>query len=392
MTTFRRILKTNQSIYLIIAILSFGFISCAPNPENVTEGSEQTASIVSSNDYSLTSDQFNTADMELAKLEKHEFHNAVNTIGIFEVPPQNQASISAYFGGYIKDINLLPGDKIRRGQILFTLENPDYIQVQQDFLVTKSQLAYLKSDYERQKNLVQDNVTSTKNFLKAEANYLASKIRYESLRKRLGLMNINPEVLNENKIQTIIPVLSPISGFVTAINATKGMFLNPSDVAISIIDPDHMHLELILFEKDLATVEVGQQIKFKIQDNDDKQYDANVYLINKSIDPEKRTVTVHGHLADEKNIALFTPGMYVEAEIYTSSTFGMALPEEAVVNIEDKYYVLIKKNSTNDSFELDKMEVQIGRTTEGHVEILNHADFAQDVEILVKGAFNLITD
>jgi cobalt-zinc-cadmium efflux system membrane fusion protein len=330
--------------------------------------------------------------MKLGKLEMKEFHEIVKTNGIFDVPPQNRVAVGAYFGGYIKDIQLLPGEQVKKGQILFILENPDFIQLQQEFLEAQGQLTYLKSDYERQKNLALDNVTSQKNYLKAESEYTVTRVKVESLSKKLTLMNINPTSLTLENIRTTINVSAPISGYVTQVNIMRGAFLNPSEQAIIIVDPDHMHLELDIFEKDLSKVHVGQPIQFRIQEDKSKEYKASVHLVNKTVDTEKRTIGIHGHLLEEKQADNFSPGMYVEADIYTTSELKLSLPQDALVEVAGKYYVLSLENSSNTGYSFVKKEVKTGISNNERIEILNSQDFKENAEFLIKGAFNLIAE
>ncbi len=177
----------------------------------------------------------------------------------------------------------------------------------------------MKADYERQKKLLADNVTSKKNFLKAESEYTVTMAQYQSLKKKLSLMNINPNTLSGETIRSVISVLSPLSGYATTINATKGMYLNPSDIAITVTNTDDLHIELKIFEKDLPMVKEGQQINVKLQNDIDNVYKGRVHLINKAINTEERTVDIHGDLMNEEEAKLFAPGMYVEAEILTTS-------------------------------------------------------------------------
>lgn len=345
-----------------------------------------------SGEVTITASQFSSSLMELGKFSKQVFYQSVKTNGMFDVPPESKASVSAYFGGYVKELNLLPGQEVKKGQLLFTLENPDYVQLQEEFLVAKAQLGYLKSDFERQKELVKDNVTSRKNFLKAESDYRVTSATYESLKKKLGLMNINPNNITENSIRSTISVTAPISGYITSVNAEKGMFLNPADIAATITDTEHLHIELNIFETDFPQVEIGQQIQFRLQKEGSNYYQAKVYLISKSIDAQKRTANVHAHLINDAEERLFAPGMYVEAEIFTTTDSLPALPQEAIVDLEDRHYVLIKTGKQTDVIKFDRKEIQVGRTANGFTEIKNAADFDENSEFLVKGAFNLINE
>jgi cobalt-zinc-cadmium efflux system membrane fusion protein len=344
-----------------------------------------------SNTIELTDRQFKLGEMQLGSFTVQTFHRVVKANGVLDVPPENKSTVSVYFGGYVKYISLLQGQKIAKGQTLFTLENPDYIQVQQDFLESKSLLSYFKSDYERQKELATSNVSSQKTYLKAESDYKVILVRYESLKKKLQLMNINPGSVTESNLSSTIIVKAPISGFVTSVSATKGMFLNPSDIALTIMNTDHMHIELNIFEQDLSKVTIGQEVSFSFQ-NDRKTYRAEVLLINKAIDPDKRTVKVLCHFLDKKEAQTLTPGMFVEAEIFVSSHTALALPINAVVTLEKKAFILLRKTKSKGKIDFEKIRVEVGQTNKEYVEILHSSLLPENSLFLTNGAFNLIQE
>ncbi len=386
----RKLKNTNQLIpgllFLLFLLVSACSSKDATKENIILDEDNGTDGLV------ITSTQFSFNGMQLDSLKKKEFSQVVKTTGIFDVPPENKASVSAYFGGYVKQISLLPGQEIKKGQLLFTLENPDYLKMQEDYLVAKGQLAYLKSDYLRQKSLASENVTSQKNFMKAESEFKVTSAKYESLRRNLQMMNINPDKISENNMQSTITVSAPISGFISGVRAEKGMFLNPSDLAVTITNNEHLHIELKVFENDFPEIKIGQAIRFRLQNKPTEQYEAVVHLINRSIDNESRTATIHGHLKKEEQKNSFAPGMYVEAEILTSSRLVNALPEAAVVNIDDKHFVLLQTNSDKETHSFEKREVQVGETQNAYTEISNGNTFKPTDLFLVKGAFNLINE
>lgn len=379
-----------NSIYLksFLLVVIMALASCNSKEKSEVANAESSTEIENTDVVSITENQFKSGDMQLGKITIQPFNTVVKANGMFTVPPENQANISAYFAGYVKNIRLLPGDVVKKGQTLFTIENPDYVQAQQDFLEAKGRLNYLKSDYERQKELVADNVTSKKNFLKAESEYTVTLAQYQSLKKKLSLMNINPNTLTGDNLRSVISVPSPLSGYATTINATKGMYLNPSDVAITVTNTDNLHIELKIFEKDLPMVKVGQPINVRLQNDTDNVYQGKVHLVNKTINTQDRTVDIHGDLMNESDAKLFAPGMYIEGEILTTTTEHPALPVEAVANIDNDYFVLVKENGIN----FKRRLVKIGTTNNGYIQIVNASDFDANTEFLTKGAFNLITE
>jgi len=372
-----------QEILLILLI-----IQCCSPIKDSDNGESQID--LAENSITLTKTQFEASKMKLGKLSDEHFSRTVKVNGMLEVPPENKASISAYFGGYVKELSLLPGEFVKKGQILMTLENPDYVQLQQDFLKAQGKLKYLKSDYERQKSLNDDGIVSEKKYLKAESDYLLNIADYEALKKKLYLMNIDTAAVTNGNIRTTIGVKSPIEGYVAEVEASRGMFLNPGDVAVTIIDTDHLHIELKVFEENFSSIKEGQAIMFKLLSSPLKEYHASVYLVGKSIDPQKRIATIHGHLLNDKEAELFAPGMYVEADITIDSQTLPALPQDAVVSVNDSYYILVKRNSDTETITFEKKEVKVGQTENGFTQILNYGDLQGDVECLTAGAFNLI--
>jgi cobalt-zinc-cadmium efflux system membrane fusion protein len=381
-----------KQILIILMVASIIVMSSCSSGNDQAPTDTLKSETVKENEYKLTQLQFSSSNMELGKPVIKPFHEIVKATGMFNVPPENRAAVSTYFGGTVTHIDLLPGKQVKKGQTLFSLENPDFIQIQQDYLQAKGQLAYLKSDFERQNNLVKDKVTSEKKFLKAESDYTVTRVKLESLGKKLTLMGIDPKKLTLENIRSTITIASPISGFITKVNIARGAFLAPSQTAVTIVDTNHIHLELNIFEKDLPNVKVGQSIKFSLQEDYSTIYDATVHLVNKEVDPENRTVGIHGHLSNESLSSKFNPGMYVEANIFTTSQTKTALPQEALVELDGKYFVLVLDTSSEEGFTFLKKEIKIGSSNNGYVEILDTNELNDSSEILVKGAFNLITE
>lgn len=340
----------------------------------------------------LTDRQFELGNMKIGVLQDYAFSSSIRATGVIDVAEKNHVSVSAYAGGYVKRINLLPGERVVKGQTLFVLENPDFVQMQQDYLESKAQLTFLKSDYERQKNLVEDNIASQKNFLKAESDYQTTLIKIEGLKKRMALLGLAADKISVDKLVSTIAVSTPVSGYIVEVNAMRGMFLNPTDVAVELINTDHMHLELDVFEKDILQIKKGQQIRFKMPDASSELFEAEVYLIGKEVEGDNRVVRVHGHLEDIKDDIDFVPGMFLEAEIITASQSTMGLPESAVVEVDDRWFVLIEKEKTGTTHHFEKKEVQIGWIENGKVQILNADTFEPGQGILIEGAFNLINE
>src|SRR5690606_8202088 len=372
-----------------LTLLAACMSACDAPQEEQTERSVENQAGPSS-EVVLTQKQFETSAMRLGRLQAHAFGSSIKINGVIDVPPEGRAEISNYYGGYVRDLSLLTGQAVKKGELLFRLENPEYVQMQQDFLETKSQLVYLESDFERQQTLSEENIASRKNFLKAQADYHAALAKVEGLKKKLALLNIKADAITPDKLSSQVSIYAPFSGYITEVNAVNGAFLSAADVAVKMINTDHIHLDLQVFEKDISMLKKGRSIRCRLPDDRESSFEAEVFMIGKTVEKDTRMIHVHAHLKEEKQLPGFTPGMYVEAVIYSSQDSSMALPSEAIIEVEGGYFVLLKKEEAEQKMVFEKTEVVPGASAQGMTEIINAEDFPPNSEFLVKGAFNLI--
>ena len=203
------------------------------------------------------------------------------------------------------------------------MEHPDFIQLQQDYLENKNKLVFLELEFLRQKKLQEKNVSSEKVYQQATADYKGMKARVNALKEKLALIGINVEQLEKSeKISRTITIHSPINGYVTRMNINVGKYVHPADIMFEIVNAEHMHVELTVFEKDIHKIKTGQKIRFTLPNESDTERTASVHLIGRSIE-DNRTVKVHGHL-DEENTQ-FLSGMLVKAFIEIESNTVNAL-------------------------------------------------------------------
>ncbi len=337
----------------------------------------------------ITKAQFEGEKMAFGTLAEYDFNETVKVNGMIDVPPHNKSSVTTFTGGYITKTPLLIGDSVKKGQLLVTLENPEFVELQQNYLEVSEQLNYLKSEFNRQKTLFEEKITSEKNYLKAESAYKSNLAHYNGLRKKLQMLNLNPSSVEQGRISSSINLYAPISGHVTKVNVSNGTYVSPSDVIMEIVDIDHIHLELSVFEKDIMQIKKDQKILFTIPEASNKTFEAEVHLVGTTIDEQTRRVKVHGHVDNDKEN--FIVGMFVDADIIIDSTKSMGLSKEAIIEVGDAFYVLVLEEQQNEEFHLEKVKLELGKQTETNVEILN-VEVLKYKQILVKGNSMLLNE
>jgi len=356
------------------------FSSCSTGGPAPVKASEAKDTMQTGNEVQLTTAQLRNAGIVTGYAEKRTMHKVLKVTGVLEVPPGNMVSVSMPLGGYLKKVALLPGSHVHKGEVLATIEDQQYVQLQQDYLTAKSKLAYCEAEYTRQQQLNETKAASDKVYQQARSDYEGQKVLVRAIGEKLMLIGVNPAGLNINSISRSINLYAPITGYVTKINVNTGKYVSPTDVLFELISPEEMHLTLTVFENDAANISMGQKVVCYSNIHPEAKYQATVHLVNPNIGKERST-EVHCDMG--KYGKELMPGMYMNAIIELEAAITNALPEDAVVKWNNEYYVFCEV--AHGKYNMQK--VTVGATDGGFVEI---SSALPENKIVVKSAYALL--
>lgn len=365
----------------IIAIFTISYLlfSCGKKEEK-----KETFQIAAAeNQITLNDAQIKNSGIEVGTLGTDEISAKILLNGTIDVPPQNLASVSAPSGGYVRYIRHMPGMHVSKGETLAILEDPQIVQLQQDYLLAQSNLGYAKKDYARQKDLNQSKASSDKVMQMSQTEAQNQNIMMRGMAEKLRALGINPNNLTAQNIKRSIAVSSPVSGYVSSVNVKMGQYVSPTEMLFDIVNTEDIHLALKVFEKDLNKISLNQKVFAYTNQNPNKKHEANIILIGKDFQQDK-SVIVHCHFLNyDKNLI---PGTYMNAEVETNSQTGNNVPDDAVVTWEGKQYIFEEVKPK--TFKM--VPVTIGNSENGRTEILNlNANF-KNKKLVNKGAYYLL--
>lgn len=379
---------------IALAILFISMVSCgeSTSDEKIEEKSEEHLE-ENENQIKLTNEQLKNTNIELGKAEMRSLGNEISVNGIIDVPPQGNISINIPYGGFLKYTEMLPGTKVKKGQLLAIIENPMFIDIQQNYLEALAKGEYLKTDFERQEILYKEEVSSAKVYQQAKSMYNTNRAQINAMEEKLRLIGINLKSLKAGKVSSSVNIYSPVTGQVREVFSNIGKFVGPEDIIMDVTDAKDLHVELTVYESDITKVQTGQKIRFSLANKPENLKEAEVYLIGSGV-REDRSITVHGHLLKEYED--LWPGMYVNARIETGTSDGYTLPEDAVVRYNSKNYIFISKKSNKEhgieKHNFEMVEVKTGSSEAGIIQI-NIVEQGLDLKsasIVVKDANTLL--
>jgi len=320
---------------------------------------------------SLTEQQMDAIGLKIVSIENRNLTSGIQASGKLKLAPQDKADISPVLGGIIKELRVFEGDKVKKGQILATLEHPDFIQLQQDYINTINNLEYLEKEYERQKKLYEEKVGSGKDFQKITAEYNNSKSTVQGLKIKLRMIGLNESEVAKGKVFSTIPITAPLSGTISLVETNIGAFVEPLSKVFEIVNNDKIHADLMVYEKDISKIKIGQKIYFTTSSLMGQELEGEIYAISPAFKNDPKAIHVHANIAT-KNIDLIS-GMYIQGRIVAENIMTSVLPEQAIVTEDEKTYIFVKKRGEAHDHGHEKEEV----TTKEH----DHDEHAEEEAI-----------
>ena len=335
----------------------------------------------------LSKAQAETIGLEFGSLSSIKVNDFVKATGSLDLPPNAYSSVSAKTNGIIKGTKkFVEGDYIKKGSVIAYLENADLIITQQNYLEAKAQLHLKRLEVVRQKTLVESNAGVTKNLQNAQAEVFVLEAKTQGLAKQLSFLGISTSNLSPSTIKQQIAIVAPMSGYISKISFHNGMYAQSSVSLMDIISPEHLHLELDVFEKDIANIKKGQKISYTVPALGQTIYYGTVDVIGKEFNSNSKTIRIHGHLDGSK--PTFLKDLFINAKIYLNDVESSALPENAIVKDGATSFIYVANEKANDDeIEFEKIEVIAGATDNGFIAVKLIDTIPDGMQIVTKGSY-----
>lgn len=358
---------------LILILLAIAFASCTneqskdPHADHAHDEVADAAHPHDDDVLEIDKKVFESMNIKFDSLIRRNLSEAVYATGHLRLPPNNEATVTAMVGANIRDIKVIEGDKVAKGQTLVIMHHPNLVELQTNFIELASELEYMETEFERQKKLFDLDANSGKSFQKVKSEYLSKSARYKGEKKKLQMLGISTDNVLKGEITENIAIKSPIPGFVTKVAVRNGQYINPNDEILSIVNNDHIHADLMIFEKDAMKVKKGQKVRFSTEYIPDRELNAEIYSVGKVFEENPKAVHIHAEIKDNKEGLI--PGIYIKGTILIDSSKVNALPESALVRDGKDFYAFVYEGKDDEHVQLRRVKVITGLIKDGWVEV-----------------------
>lgn len=337
----------------------------------------------------LTAAQIKSIALQTGTIAQKNLSQTLKANGILKVPNQNRANVHAVLGGTIESILVQPGAYVKAGQAIARVSNMQLIGIQEEFLATTAKIKYAQLELKRQQELNAGNAGTLKNLQIIESELQQLTIRQAALQAQLKLAGVSTNGLTSSNIQSRFALKSPINGTISNINVSIGENISNATIIASIIDNSKLHVDLFVFERDIASIKMGQSVHFELTNLPGKSYDATIFSISNTFEEGSKAIIVHANV--KGNISGLFDGMGVNAIVSLKEAAVSAVPSEAVVNYQGEDFIFIVKAKEDGGMRFEKIPVIKGVSQIGFTAITPLVKLSGNVEVVEKGAFFVLS-
>ncbi len=318
--------------------------------------------------------------------------------GILTLNQNKTAHISSLIGGKVASLAVDQGDRVRKGQLILTINSPEFAQAQADFLQTVAQLNLSRKEYERAKLLLKERAIEEREFLRREAEFekLSTEVgglgailhsygfdheQTEELIEKCASRNPDDDLCE--LADPNLPVFAPLSGTIIFRDVIVGEHVEPNKILFTSSDLRTLWALLDAYEKDLPFISKDSQVTIHSSLYPDKKFAGKITTISNTIDEKLRTIKIRVEVKNDDG--LLKPNMYIQGVIENRSVGQklLAVPEEAVQTLNGEKIVFILEEK--DVFAVTHVELG-GKV--GNMRIIAKG-LEEGQRIVIKGAFNL---
>lgn len=321
----------------------------------------------------MTPEAVALANVSTTKVYGGDAGRSIELVGKVQSNEQGIQSLTANFSGRIDQLYVnFTGDVVQKGQKLATVYSPDLINAQRELL----EAAKIK---DRQPALYEAAIQKLKSWKLTDAQ-IAS--------------------LQQNgQVQTQFDIISDKAGIVSQRNVALGDFISRGQSMFEIVDLGKVWILLDVYESDIASVKMGDAVKFKVSAYPDKDFSAKVSFVDPVLNEQSRTITVRAE-ASNPGFQL-KPGMFVNATIQSAKIgkSGIYIPKSAVLWTGPRSVVYVQIGSSESpKFQLREVVLgpQVGNAylvTSGlelGEEVVSNGVFAVDAAAQLSGNFSMM--
>ena len=300
------------------------------------------------------------------------------------------AHVSPRIEGKAIKVDAELGDLVEPGQVLAQLDSIELGHRKSAFRQARTIMLVNRKNFEREKRLFKQQISSEKDYLNAQGTYQQSLAAYQAAFEALELVGLSHEEI-EKMIKkgghhplSSFSLIAPQGGTIIARHISPGEIITPRDKPFTIADLTSVWILLDIYDKDLAAVRIGAKVRITVNSYPSEIFRGEVVYLGNLVNPSTRTVEARVEIPNPKG--LLRPGMFARAILASSETKGkktLVVPLSAIQHVENKPIAFVEEKPG----EYEIRKVTLGSEDDLYIEILT--GLKEGEHVVTKGSFYL---
>lgn len=329
----------------------------------------------------LLTNSCNHAEVKVGSLSIQLADKWIPCSGHVIVAQENRIGIPAPAAGKIISVSYPAGHFVTSESEMATLENADFIWLQQEYLDAANQFEYLREEFARQGELTIENATSMKKMQIAKRDFQSAEYKLQALRSQLEILGICADSVKFDNLTSVITILTPGAGTISKSAVHLGSYVEKGEELFEITTMQPLLVELNVPEQYIQYLQKGQNLDFWPVYDSLITYKAQVFSISREIKTDSHTASVFAKVSGLT--AHLIQGMSINGRIFADKDTVMRINSNAIVHNTKGSFMYIKKNGIYTSIPIIQGKTN-GEMTEisGFPHEISDSVVIQGVELL----------
>lgn len=333
----------------------------------------------------LTENEMKAIDLATVQASYQPISSHLRATGKVLASPFRKAIVSYPFPARIARIHVRPGDWVKTGQELVTLQSEAVGEAKSEYFKALADFELAKSSFEREKRLFDRGAGAGKNLQAAEAERKVAEASLNAAEKKLHVLGFTEAQVQTaaetHEINATITLFAPLPGKIVDNNVALGAMVDQTSEILTILDPSVLCVDADIYERDIAAVRKGQEVELTVPAYPDLVFKGRIQYIGDVLKEETRTVTVRTEVENEGY--RLKPGMFASLTILLDrQARALTVPQAAVLDDRDRKIVFISRGGV-----FFPMVIVTGPKMDGYIEVLS--GLAEGDRVVTQGNYQL---
>jgi cobalt-zinc-cadmium efflux system membrane fusion protein len=363
-------LLTTAAVAAAVMIAALVYLTGHGRTTKAAEASAANPAIAASETVQLADSQLGA--IKIAAIAEHQFLYHKQAVGIIDFNQDLNVQVFTPYQGRIIQAYADLGDLVKKDQVLFTIESPDFIAAESNLIGAAATLDQTASALERAKRLYATQGIDQNDYETAVANQQTAEGALKAARNAVAIFGkTQPEIdriVASRQVEPALIVKSPITGRVTARNAAPGSLEQPGNAPApySVADLRTKWMVANVIESDSPLYRLGQPIRASVVAYPGRVFDGSISRLGRSLDPNTHRIVVRCEIADPEDELI--PGMLANFAIQVhDSVKSIAIPVSGVVRNSDGSFAAWV---TTDRRHFTRRIVELGEPLDGQYPVM----------------------